>query len=365
MERGARIQTPCPELRPMATLVFHALNDDGRLDGTISGDHAAPHRSRLDSWLLQTGREREALMNGIEASRRIKNHPGLAKVPTIIMVTAYGRDEIMRQADQMGLDSFLIKPVSASVLFDTIMQALGKEVIEISKIAQIKGQQTEALKHIRGAQILLVEDNEINQEVARELMEKAGLPVTIAANGKEAIAMVKEKDFEAVLMDVQMPVMDGFEATRRIRNLEAGMRNENGKNPDLIFEINKQASVPSPQSSTLGPQASNPKHSASSIQYPASNTQHPLPIIAMTAHAMTGYQEMCIEAGMNDYVSKPIDPEKLFSALVRWIKPGKRSIPDYLLGQNRTTNTQEDERSALLWIARYFCEIRSGQGGRQ
>jgi CheY-like chemotaxis protein len=123
-------------------------------------------------------------MNGIEASRRIKNHPGLAKVPTIIMVTAYGRDEIMRQADQMGLDSFLIKPVSASVLFDTIMQAFGKEVTETLQIDQRKEQQTEALRQIRGAQVLLVEDNEINQEVARELLESAGLPVTIAANGE-------------------------------------------------------------------------------------------------------------------------------------------------------------------------------------
>jgi len=259
-------------------------------------------------------------MNGIEASRRIKNHPGLAKVPTIIMVTSYGRDEIMRQADQIGVDSFLIKPVSASVLFDTIMQAFGKEVNEISQIAQVKVLQTESLRHIRGAQILLVEDNEINQEVARELMEKAGLPVTIAANGKEAIAMVKEKDFEAVLMDVQMPVMDGFEATRQIREWEADIRNEKGKNPDLKFEINKQTSV--------------------------SSIQHPLPIIAMTAHAMTGVREMCIEAGMNDYVSKPIDPEKLFSALVRCIKAGKRLVPDYLLAR-AAEDTQVDERPLL------------------
>ena len=151
----------------------------------------------------------------------------------------------MRQADQMGLDSFLIKPVSASVLFDTILKAFGKEVNEISQIAQIKGQQTEALKLIRGAQILLVEDNEINQEVARELLEGVGLPVTIAANGEEAVKAVKEKNFEAVLMDVQMPVMDGYTATRKIRNLKSEIRN--------------------------------------------------VPIIAMTAHAMTGDKEMCIE----------------------------------------------------------------------
>ena len=221
-------------------------------------------------------------MNGIEASRRIKNHPGLAKIPTIIMVTGYGRESIMRQADQIGLEGFLVKPVSPSVLFDTIMQAFGKKVTETSKTAKRKEQEAEALRSIQGAQILLVEDNEINQEVAQELLERSGLQVIIATNGEEAVRAVKEKDFEAVLMDVQMPVMDGYKATREIRKDE--------RHKDL-------------------------------------------PIIAMTAHAMTGDREGCLAAGMNDYVSKPIDPEKLFSALIRWIKPGEREIPDYLLAR--------------------------------
>jgi len=261
-------------------------------------------------------------MNGIEASRWIKNHPGLAKVPTIIMVTAYGRNEIMRQADQIGLEGFLIKPVSASVLYDTIMQAFGKEVSETSQIAQRKEQQTEALRHIQGAQVLLVEDNEINQEVARELLERTGLPVTIATNGEEAVHMVKEKYFEAVLMDVQMPVMDGFEATRRIREWEDGIRHKIGKDSDL-----KSTRLSSSQAE---------------IRNPKSEIKN-LPIIAMTAHAMTGDRERCIKAGMNDYVSKPIDPEKLFSALVRWIKPGKRVIPDYLLAKSAEDSTENEK----------------------
>ena len=135
------------------------------------------------------------------------------------------------------------------------------------------------LKDISGAWILLVEDNEINQQVAQELLEGIGLPVRIAANGDEAVRAVKEKEFEAVLMDVQMPVMDGYQATREIRKDERFMG---------------------------------------------------LPIIAMTAHAMAGDKERCLEAGMNDYVSKPIDPEKLFSILIKWIKPGERVIPDHL-----------------------------------
>ncbi len=216
-------------------------------------------------------------MNGIEASQRIKNHPGLAKIPTIIMVTAYGREEIMRQAEQVGLEGFLIKPVSASVLFDTIMQALSLEDPERVRPKVPVKRMAEKLEGIRGAWVLLVEDNEINQQVARGLLEGAGLPVDIATNGVEAIRAVKEKGFEAVLMDIQMPVMDGYQATREIR--------KEGHFKDL-------------------------------------------PIIAMTAHAMLGDQERCLEAGMNDYLSKPIDPEKLFSTLIKWIKPGKRVIPE-------------------------------------
>jgi two-component system, sensor histidine kinase and response regulator len=219
-------------------------------------------------------------MNGIEASRRIRNHPGLAKIPTIIMVTAYGREEIMRQADQLGLEGFLIKPVSPSILFDTIMQAFSLGAPESVRPSVQADRTAEKLQGIRGAWILLVEDNEINQQVARELLEGAGLPVIIAANGDEAVRAVKEKDFEAVLMDVQMPVMDGYQATRVIRK-------------DERFKG--------------------------------------LPIIAMTAHTMTGDRDRCLDAGMNDYVPKPIDIEKLFSTLIKWIKPGERVIPDHLM----------------------------------
>ena len=251
-------------------------------------------------------------MNGFEVSRRIKNHSHLTKIPTIILVTAYGREEIMREADQVGLEGFLIKPVSASVLFDTIMQAFGKEIPETSRIAQRKEQRAEALRHIQGAQVLLVEDNEINQEVARELLEGIGLPVTIAANGEEAVKAVKEKDFEAVLMDVQMPMMDGYQATKKIRKWEL-KRKESSTFSDRLAEI---------------------------------TDQEPIPIIAMTAHAMAGDREKCLEAGMNDYVSKPIDPEKLFSALIRLIKPGQRAIPDYLLART-AEEYQEDESLPL------------------
>ena len=212
-------------------------------------------------------------MDGIEASRRIKNHTGLSKIPPIILVTAYSREEVMQQAEQVGLESFLLKPVSPSMLFDATMQAFGEAVPEISRITQKKEQEADALKHIQGARVLLVEDNEINQQVAKEILEGAGLNIELAINGQEAVNAVKENNYDAVLMDVQMPVMDGYTATREIRK-------------DKHFKD--------------------------------------LPIIAMTAHAMAGDEDKSLEAGMNGHVAKPIDPDQLFATLQKWIKPSEK-----------------------------------------
>jgi CheY-like chemotaxis protein len=215
-------------------------------------------------------------MDGIEASRRIKNHTGLNKIPAILMVTAYGREKLMQQAEGMGLEGFLLKPVSPSMLFDATMQAFGEAVPEISRAAQRHEKEAEVLQHLQGAHVLLVEDNEINQQVAREILEGVGLNVAIATNGQEAVNAVKENSYDAVLMDVQMPVMDGYTATREIRKDEG---NEE------------------------------------------------LPIIAMTAHAMAGDADKSLEVGMNGHVTKPIDPDQLFSTLQKWIKPGEKRVP--------------------------------------
>ena len=214
-------------------------------------------------------------MDGIEASRRIKNHTGLSKIPSIVMVTAYGREEVMQQAEEVGLEGFLLKPVNPSMLFDTIIQAFGNEVSETSRITQRREQDTLGLEHIRGANVLLVEDNEINQQVAREILEGAGLNVAVAADGQEGVNAVKKNNYDVVLMDVQMPVMDGYMATREIRK-------------DKHFKD--------------------------------------LPIIAMTAHAMTGDEDKSLQAGMNGHVTKPIDPNQLFLTLQKWIKPREKRV---------------------------------------
>jgi signal transduction histidine kinase/DNA-binding response OmpR family regulator/HPt (histidine-containing phosphotransfer) domain-containing protein len=231
-------------------------------------------------------------MDGIEASQQIKDHKNLSKIPPIIMVTAYGREEVMQQADEVGLEGFLLKPVNPSMLFDTIMQAFGEAVPETSRVAQRKEQEVKALENIQGARVLLVEDNEINQQVAKEILEGAGLNVSLANNGQEAVNAVKENNYDAVLMDVQMPVMDGYTATRKIREWETEVRGQK-------TEDRKEGSALSPQSSEL-------------------------PIIAMTAHAMAGDEDKSLEAGMNGHVTKPIDPDQLFATLQKWIQPGEK-----------------------------------------
>ncbi len=230
-------------------------------------------------------------LDGLEASEHIKNHQTLSKIPAIILVTAYGREEIMRQAEQIGLDGFLIKPIGPSVLFDTIKHAFGEGITKTPRMSDRKGK-PEDLKDIQGAEVLLVEDNEINQQVAMEILQGAGLIVTVANNGRQGLNAAIQNQYDAILMDIQMPVMDGYEATRRIRNSEFGMRNKIGKDSDLKSEI----------------------------QNPKSNIEG-VPIIAMTAHAMAGDDKKSIKAGMNDHVTKPIDPDQLFATLRKWIQP--------------------------------------------
>jgi two-component system, sensor histidine kinase and response regulator len=216
-------------------------------------------------------------IDGIEAARRIKHDSRLSRVPAIILVTAYGREEIMMQAEAAGLDGFLVKPVSPSVMFDTIMQALADDIPRELRPPDRKGKESELLKGLAGARVLLVEDNEINQQIAMEILDGAGLVVSLVNNGQEAVDAVQSASYDAVLMDVQMPVMDGYTATGVIR------RDERFRD---------------------------------------------LPIIAMTAHAMAGDQEKSTTAGMNDHVTKPIDPDRLFATLAKWISAGKAPGPE-------------------------------------
>lgn len=232
-------------------------------------------------------------MDGITTSQHIKQDIKLAQIPLIIMITAFGREEIMRKAGKAGINDFLMKPVSPSLLFDTIMGVFGREAPSTCRPQLELESQPEILEDIEGSKVLLVEDNVMNQQVATEILESAGLVVEIVANGREAVDAVFKTDYDLVLMDVQMPVMGGYEATRLIRR------------EDRFQE---------------------------------------LPIIAMTAHAMKGAKEECLTAGMNDYVSKPIDPDQLFTTLTRWIKPGVRQHAEEVRDRRSKLKKQDDQK---------------------
>ncbi len=227
-------------------------------------------------------------MDGIKASEFIKQHPDIPHKPKIIIVTAYGREEVMQKSQKIGLDGFLLKPVGQSVLFDAIMAAFTNDSPSGKTVASPKVDRAGELKNVLGARVLIAEDNEINQQVAKEMLEQAGFVVEIANDGREAVDMVKTGNFELVLMDIQMPVLGGFEATREIRE-------------DQRFKD--------------------------------------LPIIAMTAHAMVGDHEKSLVAGMNDHVTKPIDPDRLLSALIKWLKPFERgALKEYNMHDETETD---------------------------
>ena len=207
-------------------------------------------------------------LDGIETGKLIRALPNLSAPPHLVMVTAYGREEVLRQAEQTSFENVLIKPVTPSMLFDSVVQAL-TDVRGAARAPQAAAPEID-LSSIHGARVLLVEDNELNREVAIGLLEDAHLSIDQAENGAVAVQHLSKMDYDLVLMDMQMPVMDGITATKAIR--------------------------------------SNPRFAS-------------LPIIAMTANAMDRDREMCLAAGMNDHLAKPIDPDKLFAALLQWIRP--------------------------------------------
>jgi len=206
-------------------------------------------------------------MDGIEACHQIQKLD-LKEIPKLILVTAYGRDELRQEALRAGIEGFLVKPVSSSTLLNALLEVF--HLNETMTYTEKSAASTSAFDNLRGAHLLLAEDNIINQQVAEGLLAKVGISLRIANNGEEAVQMMNEDDFDGILMDMQMPLMSGLEATRKIRE-------------DARF--------------------------------------HDIPILAMTANAMTGDREQCIEAGMNDHIPKPIDPEYLYATLSHWITP--------------------------------------------
>jgi len=208
-------------------------------------------------------------LDGIEVALQMQTMPGFAALPVVLMVTEFTRDAVTRAAERAGVHSTLTKPVNPVQLLEIVFSALRLEVVGGPAPQRPKPAMSEAALRIHGARVLVVDDNVINQQVAREVLMRAGVQVELAGNGADAVFLVDQGGFDAVLMDIQMPGMDGYEATARIRATE--------------------------------------KHAQ-------------LPIIAMTAHAGAGFRESSMAMGMNDYVTKPIEAERLFATLANWVQ---------------------------------------------
>ena len=214
-------------------------------------------------------------MDGFALAEEIQKDPESLGA-TIMMLTSAGHLGDAERCRKLGITGYLVKPVRQSELLDAICHLLGAEKKKDQAALVTRHSLKEEKKRAR---ILLAEDNAVNRTLAIRLLEKRGYTVGVAANGREALAALEREEFEAILMDVQMPELDGFEATKQIREKEkvSGRR---------------------------------------------------IPIIAMTAHALKGDEERCIEAGMDGYVSKPIRTNELYAALEKMVKKEEASEPE-------------------------------------
>ncbi|HWJ95842.1 MAG TPA: response regulator, partial [Telluria sp.] len=235
-----------------------AANAPEAEQAVVSADLAGdPYRLVLTDWRMPG-------MDGIELSRRISGNFGLRVQPKIVLVTAFGREEVQQEAESAGVVGYLFKPFGQSAVVDTLSSLFAPPKVDCG----IPGKPD---RRDYKARVLLVEDNQVNQQIAAELMSAQGISVDIATNGRQALEKLHAAGpdgYGLVLMDLEMPQLDGHAATVELRK-------------DARF--NK------------------------------------VPVIAMTAHALAEIRERCLREGMQDYITKPVEPEKLFSVLARWL----------------------------------------------
>jgi CheY-like chemotaxis protein len=264
-------------LQQLGLWVQEVASGQEALEAVKAADRAGqPFHVVLTDWRMPG-------MDGIETGKALRA-AGLAAPPAFVLVTAFGRDDAQDAADRtaLTLDAVLSKPVTPATLSAGLEQALQLATDAQHLRNDRDSSRKEAMERLRGARVLLVEDNEMNQELATDLLTSAGLTVVIAGDGQAALDRLREdSDFDGILMDCQMPVMDGYTATRILR--------------------------------------SDPAWSA---------VAH-LPVVAMTANALVGDRDKVLQAGMNDHVAKPLNVTQMFATLAQWIAPAahRRALP--------------------------------------
>jgi CheY-like chemotaxis protein len=224
-------------------------------------------------------------ITGLEAWTKIAK--AIPRAVSVLTVNGLCPHELQVSAKEVGFKSVMSKPISLNNLSTTLTGILNKVAQAPKPRKKAKTEATELVAHLKGAHILLVEDNEVNQLVATSILKKAGFLVKVANNGREAVEMVQAEPYDLVLMDIQMPEMDGLEATKIIRSIDG-------------FST--------------------------------------IPIVAMTAHAMSGDKELSLKSGMNDHINKPIDVQELFKAIAKWL-PNKKVPEDHSLQNSLKTGS--------------------------
>lgn len=242
------------------------------------------------------------IMSGTETAKEIRQDSAIDPQPAILVVTAYNRDEVIADLSTLPKESVqgvIVKPVNPSTLTDATMDAFGHHGLN-QKQGATAADAPKNRSNLAGARVLVVEDNEMNQEIAEAILSKAGINISTAANGQEGVDRVKAEAWDLVLMDMQMPVMDGIEATEKIR---------------------------------------------------ADGRFNDLPILAMTANVTQADVQRCGDAGMNDHIGKPLDIDDLFAKLERWLPP-KDELVSYgeahRESQEVSTNQQAHDRTELI-----------------
>jgi signal transduction histidine kinase/PleD family two-component response regulator/HAMP domain-containing protein len=266
---------------------------------TVSGD---PFRIAILDMVMPE-------MDGETLGRIIKDDPALRDT-VLVMMTSIGTRGDAGRFEKAGFSVYLTKPVKRSQLFNCLMTAIGRKPSGQTSPDRIITRHTVAEKSKQKTRILLAEDNIINQKVALKVLEKLGYRADVVVNGLETLKALEMIPYDMVLMDVQMPEMDGLEATKKIRKREKLIAQK--KDAGFSDEL-----------------------SALSFQHSA-RSKH-IPIIAMTAHAMEGDRKMCLKAGMDDYLTKPIRPGKFGETIAQWIPDNAAA------GQDRTSGKLSDE----------------------